>query len=161
MTSDASRLQLRDIHLPEPISWWPPATGWWLLAALAVLLLAAMVLLLTYRRRTRLKRDAQAELRQIQDQYRQHQNDSLTIRQLSTLLRRVAISCDGRKQVASLTGTAWLQYLDQLGGGTQFTAGAGRMLVEAPYRRQTENCAAELLEICQGWLNNLRSHGQR
>lgn len=27
-------LPLRDIHLPEAVSWWPPAIGWWLLALL-------------------------------------------------------------------------------------------------------------------------------
>lgn len=28
--------QLRDIHLPDPISWWPPAPGWWILAVIVV-----------------------------------------------------------------------------------------------------------------------------
>ena len=32
--------QLRDIHLPEPISWWPPAPGWWILAVASCALLA-------------------------------------------------------------------------------------------------------------------------
>ena len=27
-----TQLDLRDIHLPEAIGWWPPAIGWWLLA---------------------------------------------------------------------------------------------------------------------------------
>ena len=161
MTSDASRLQLRDIHLPEPISWWPPATGWWLLAALALVLLAALVLVIVIRRRTRLKRTAQAELLRIRNQYQQHNNDGLTIRQLSTLLRRVCISFDRREQVASLTGTNWLRYLDQLGGDNQFTSGAGRLLADAPYRQQPEQCAAELLELCQHWLHNLPNRSRR
>ena len=31
--------QLRDIHLPEPVSWWPPALGWWLVAMTVMTLL--------------------------------------------------------------------------------------------------------------------------
>ena len=33
---DLSQLPLRDIHLPGPIGWWPPAVGWWLVAALVL-----------------------------------------------------------------------------------------------------------------------------
>ena len=35
--------QLRDIHLPEPILWWPLAPGWWLLIIMAVVLAARLV----------------------------------------------------------------------------------------------------------------------
>ncbi len=34
--------QLRDIHLPDPISWWPPAPGWWVLAVVVLALLFFM-----------------------------------------------------------------------------------------------------------------------
>ena len=40
MNPAASNLQLRDIHLPDAVSWWPPAPGWWLL--LGGLLLALL-----------------------------------------------------------------------------------------------------------------------
>ena len=29
-------LPLRDLRLPEPVGWWPPAPGWWILAAIVV-----------------------------------------------------------------------------------------------------------------------------
>ena len=39
-TIDVSQLPLRDIHLPGPIGWWPPAPGWWLVAALVLVAVA-------------------------------------------------------------------------------------------------------------------------
>ncbi|HAD08873.1 MAG TPA: hypothetical protein DCF62_05290 [Porticoccaceae bacterium] len=42
--------QLRDIHLPEAIGWWPPAPGWWLLT---LLLIAALGYALWWWRRRR------------------------------------------------------------------------------------------------------------
>jgi hypothetical protein len=161
VTPDTAKLQLRDIHLPEPISWWPPAPGWWLSAALIILLLAGTVLVLTVRRRTRLKRTARAELLRISSNYQQHHDDGRTVRELSTLLRRVSISLDRREQAASLTGDAWLQHLDQLSGGEQFSSGAGKMLTDAPYRQRAEVSAAELLELCQRWLHDIPSSTRR
>lgn len=161
MTTDPSKLPLRDIHLPDPISWWPPAAGWWILAALTLLILAGTALFLTNRRKTLLKRTALAELTRIRDQYLQQQDDGLTVRELSRLLRRVCISFDRRAQVASLTGADWLQHLDKFGGDKLFTSGVGRRLAEAPYQQHPEHCAAELLEICQRWLTNLPSSNRR
>jgi hypothetical protein len=44
--------QLRDIHLPDPVSWWPIAPGWWIVIGLFAggLIFLARHLTLRYRR---------------------------------------------------------------------------------------------------------------
>ena len=42
--TDPASLPLRDIHLPDPVSWWPLAPGWLAL----IMLLVIVVLLTTY-----------------------------------------------------------------------------------------------------------------
>ena len=32
-----AEIPIRDLHLPEPVGWWPLAPGWWLLITIAVL----------------------------------------------------------------------------------------------------------------------------
>ena len=39
---DPTELPLRDLHLPNPVGWWPLAPGWWFLIALALALMAWM-----------------------------------------------------------------------------------------------------------------------
>ena len=38
-------LDLRDIHLPDPISWWPIAPGWWLVIVSLFLIIAVIFIL--------------------------------------------------------------------------------------------------------------------
>ena len=54
-------LPLRDIHLPDPVSWWPPAPGWWLLFGLS-LVLGGLLVWHRLRRRRREAAARQAEL---------------------------------------------------------------------------------------------------
>ena len=46
-----TQLPLKDIHLPDAISWWPPAIGWWLVAIFIPLL--SFFLYWLYKRLTR------------------------------------------------------------------------------------------------------------
>jgi hypothetical protein len=62
--------QLRDIHLPAEVSWWPLAWGWWLLIALAGAALIGLIWMLLKRHQSRLyRRQAQAQIDRLQQQH--------------------------------------------------------------------------------------------
>ena len=55
--------------------------------------------------------------------------------QLAVLVRRTALAVFPRETIVPLTGTAWLAFLDSSYGGDEFSQGAGRWLVSAPYQQ--------------------------
>lgn len=160
-------LPLRDIHLPDPVSWWPPAPGWWLLAGLLILLAASVLLMVRWYRRGRLGRSARSALERVFVDYRQHGDPQRLLRELSVLLRRIALSYFPRTEVASLSGEAWLAFLDQgLAGSTAppggFRQGPGRVLAEGPFAPDSAAVDAPALErLCQSWLDRLRREPKR
>lgn len=147
-----TELPLKDIHLPEIIGWWPPAIGWWLLAIL-LLLLAAFIIRL-YKRLTR--KTAVKTAKKLLAAIRQDKTlDELQkLRELSALLRRVAISVAPRAEVAGLTGHAWLAFLDASLKNSPFSEGVGQLLADAPYRKAPpgEPEISQLINLCEDWL---------
>ena len=133
-TPNPAELPLRDIHLPEPVSWWPPAPGWWILLAMLIVTLAASGWLYRRWRQRRILRELEAQLDTIKNDYQQHQDGATTIAQLSVLLRRACISFFPRQDVAALTGENWLAFLDRLSNSRDYSAGAGKVLLDAPYK---------------------------
>lgn len=157
-------LPLRDIHLPGEVPFWPPAPGWWILAALIVA--AAIIGWLLYRRNRMLKlsatRLAREELQNIMARYETEKDPVSLLKQLSILLRRLSISLFPRTEVASLTGQAWLEFLDRKTGLNSFSTGTGQLLSEAPYRRKvTADDAVLVLKHCQDWIELVASGKQR
>ncbi len=154
-----AELPLRDIHLPEPVGWWPPAPGWWLLLGLALAGAAAWAWL-AWRRRTRVRRAALAEWKRIEETYAADGDVARLARDLSILMRRAAVTADERPRVAGLTGEAWLAWLDQGLDGRPFSQGPGRCLAEAPYRPDAEEQVVDamaLLGLCRARLRNLEA----
>lgn len=149
---DTHQLPLRDIHLPEEIGWWPPALGWWLAAVLIPLLIWLGIRL--YKRLTRntALKSARKILLDIKRDTTQDDFDKLC--RLSVLLRRVAISLAPRLEVASLTGPAWLEYLDRSMQGNPFSQGVGKQLIESPYRNKEmlQLDLSALISLCEDWL---------
>ncbi|MBE2293389.1 MAG: DUF4381 domain-containing protein [Phycisphaerales bacterium] len=150
---------LRDIHLPEPISWWPPAPGWWLLALLLLLIIVGLLGLWRYRRRQTPRRAALAELARLRVDFQRDGDSTATAAGISALLRRLALSYFPRNQVAGLVGEAWLQFLDRSGGGQPFSAGPGRTLIRAPYRPAEIFEIEALLNVAETWIKSVGKQG--
>ncbi|MBE0621055.1 MAG: DUF4381 domain-containing protein [Burkholderiales bacterium] len=147
-------LQLRDIHLPAAPAFWPPAPGWWLLAALLLALLAWLTVFAL--RRYRIRRQRQrvlAALANLEHQLASERTPD-ALAHISVLLRRLALMRFPRRQVAALTGSAWLRFLDESGGNGRFSEGPGRVLATAPYQRSLppDLEPASLVALLREWV---------
>ena len=99
---------------------------------------------------------ARSELEAMQDSWREHGDAHRLMSEVSIWLRRVSMSLRTRDQAASLTGTQWWRYLDELAGTPVFGPDGGRLIGEAPYRAAADNDDAErALSLCNRWLNAL------
>jgi hypothetical protein len=152
-------LPLRDIHLPEPVSWWPPAPGWWILLVTAGALVA---IFFWWRRRRRARMYApatlaRAELEKLKASYAEHGDVQQLLRDISIWLRRASMALSSRREVASLTGVAWQQRLADMAGEAVFAGDDSKLLIEAAYRDTlpagTTADGAHLLALCERWID--------
>ena len=162
--TDPTQLPLRDIHLPQPVSWWPLPPGWWIVLALVLLVTGLGVWFYRRRRLQRLSAVylARLELHKVHERYIYNEDLRQFAVELSSLLRRLSISLYPRAETASLTGEDWLRHLDQPLPEKPFSTGAGRILIEAPYRRQTHIEDVEhLLKLCESWIDAVARQARR
>jgi hypothetical protein len=152
---DYSQLPLRDIHLPDAVGWWPPAPGWWLIlfGIFAVLVYAGI-----RRYRFRRHRAALRALAGIAAELERGAEPVTCLQTLSAVLRRFVMTVaqpSEARTVPGLTGTRWLEYLDERWTADAFRNGVGRMLLEAPYAPEhsvSPDRARELTSLCADWI---------
>lgn len=127
--------QLRDIHLPAPLSAWPPAPGWFILAGLVLLAVGGIAWWL-YRRwkDNRYRRESMAELQALFDAYGKADDSAAYLVDYAALLKRIALTRYPRDAVAHLSGEAWVAFLDKTAKTEEFSMGAGQALIDANYR---------------------------
>lgn len=132
---DPSQIPIRDLHLPDPIGWWPLAPGWWALIALALAGLAwlAVRAFRAYRVGAA-RRYALKSLNRIESAWEAGGNAVSVGIDMSELVRRTMLAYVPRADVAGLTGDAWLAWLDEGLANPVFVTGPGRALIELPYR---------------------------
>ncbi len=105
---------LRDVHaLAEP-SLFPPAIGWWIVAGiiLGVFILAGTWYRFYY------QSSKQYALRLLRQIFRDRLPTVTIGKEIGKLLKRVALVCFPRADVASLSGDEWAVFLYEQGGQT-------------------------------------------
>jgi HAMP domain-containing protein len=142
---------LKPLHNPEAISWWPPAPGWWVLLAIAAL---AAALFSWFRYQRRLQRHALRELEQLQAQ---NLTASQMANQVNQLLKRYALVCYPRAEVAGLSGKNWLRFLKKSSDDHMFLR-AGKLLLDTPYQRKAKRGDERaLFDFAADWIKRNQS----
>lgn len=151
--------KLHGLTLPDGVAWWPPAIGWWLIFAVIVL---SFVLWWYRRYKTRNPvtintsiSDAQNLLERAYKNWCDNNNDHEFISQVSILLRRLLLSIYPRQQIAGMTGTAWLQLLDQGMSDKPFSKGAGMILLYGPYQKNINYDLTQLYKLCHNKIKQI------
>ena len=155
MNSANPLLALRDIHVPPPPGFWPPAPGW-IASACIVIAVAAVAVIVACRswRAGQPRREALAALRALRALYRDGATDTEIALELSVLVRRVALARAPREEVAGLTGDRWIEWIESTlpRSGESFGTGLRAALLAAPYTRRCRFDAARAFSDCESWI---------
>lgn len=106
-------LELRDIHMPDAPSYWPLAPGWWFLIIIVCVLAYLLYKIIAKRNhRKQLNNLMQNQLQTIQSDYKKHKNKHKLAIEVSELLNRFVRHVLGDSNATSLSGKAWINYLN-------------------------------------------------
>lgn len=106
--------ELKDIHLPEPVSIWQVAPGWWLSALLSLLVfIIGYRLIVKYIRVNRYRRHALRQLNDLCAQQDKLLDDFQLLSEINQLLKSVAIRAYPDHACSALSGKQWQQFLAQ------------------------------------------------
>ena len=145
--------QLKDIHLPHAINMLPLAPGW--ITLFAILSgLSSYLCYIWYQRHKRKKtvKFALAKLKQLKElNVTNPENINIAV-EISTLIRRTALHYFRRDEIAGLSGNDWLAFLNHSGNTIQFNDETGRLLIDAPYRKNNTADLMPLFVLTQAWL---------
>ena len=162
--------QLRDIHLPQAVHWWPPAPGWWIVAAvvLALTIWLSRYLQARYRRQY-FRGETQDLLKQVWQDYEQQAGNTANadrdfIENTLALLRRagktaqLSANSNNEEHLQSIPSPALLEALDEHSAGKLSAALPLQDISERLYRPESTALSPEQAQcfyaVAKNWLKS-------
>ncbi len=150
---------LKEIALPDPVSYVPQTIGWYILFAF-VLILIVWLGYRGYRRwmANRYRTFALKRLNNIEQELRQPNTRINALTAIPVLIKETALKCYRRTEIAQMSGREWLVFLDKSYGGKEFKEGAGRLLPDLSYQSSAnleeveDSKVGELLSLIKIWI---------
>ncbi len=140
-----------EVVSPAAINWWPQTTGWWWVGAALVVVLGRY----GWRRlrhwyRNRYRREATVRLQQLAAA---SANDNWLL-EINRLLKLTALAAFSREQVASLSGEAWVNFLNRQCTTPPFSTQQSQLLALGTYTGQTVAAAhrQQMVDACLTWV---------
>jgi hypothetical protein len=135
---------LNPLREPASIGWWPLAPGWWVLIALFIVAITVLCYILYKRHKNNAyRRLALLQLKEINTDLKTGDSDSTTVHIAITatnaLLKAVALRVFPRHDIAALSGSAWLDFLNGTAGNNTGTETFPAEFANAAYQRQNLN----------------------
>lgn len=145
---------LKELALPEPVSWWPQTTGWLIVGVLLLGVVAWIGWRFWQRYRDNYyRREGLLKLEKFA-------HDPSEITELPQLLRVSALKAAPRTDVASLRGSYWINWLNSSAGDKLFEDGDAKLLDDLAFAQfvpsSIDNKVRQhLIDASKNWM---RSH---
>ena len=147
---------LKELPLPDPVSWWPQTEGWYIVGGMILAGLCYLIWRLWTRYRDNAyRREGLADLERMA-------NDPVALKELPLLLKKSALMAGSRQQVANLRGRAWIEWLNETAGQELFSMADADSLEQLAYaqpgRAFTDGkVAGHLIEASKSWMRMHRA----
>lgn len=161
MDSEELLAQLADIHLPPAVGFWPPAPGWWILTAvLLTLIIYGAQKYLRYSRLHKVCDHALAELELCYQKLAQADGnpEQLQLRfvnEVNSVIRRVALVHFPQSGIASLDGSAWVDFIQEKGESSTMSEEIAAALSFGRFKQRCEVDANALHTFARQWISRL------
>ncbi|MGJ8690031.1 MAG: DUF4381 domain-containing protein [Gammaproteobacteria bacterium] len=158
--------QLADIHLPDPIGFWPPAPGWWILFFLlcAIIYFGGKRFYAGWKTR-RACNFALLELDKSMESYRASVKTASPenlptlkldfVNELNGVLRRVALKNFPQYSLAKLSGEQWIGFLRDQGDASLLDDELANTLSQGRFAKQWDVDEQRLYSMAHKWISSL------